>query len=603
MKNRVLVSWCVAAASIASACPGKAEAAGSIVFRGVRVFDGAKLSPPTTVVVDGGRIARVGGEGPTPAGALVVDGSGKTLLPGLIDAHTHTFDADQLRQAAAFGVTTELDMFTMPAFAARMRSEQAEGKADDRADLFSAGFLVTAPGGHGSEYGFAIPTIEKPEQADAFVAARIAEGSDYIKVVYDDGHEIGLPWPTLSRETLAAVIRAAHARGKKAVVHVLALDSARDALNAGADGLVHAWIDRPIDDDLARLGPAKRAFLAPTLTVLSGNGRALVDDPALAPYLTPADVAALKSSFSFGNRSAESRAIPAVATLRLHRGGVPILAGTDVPNPGTAHGASLHAELEALVAAGLTPPEALAAATSAPASAFGLADRGRIAATLRADLVLVEGDPTADIKATRRVVGVWKRGRAIDRAGYRAAVLAKVQEAARPAEPIHAPGGLVSDFDGDKVTSTFGAGWIASTDRFVGGKSTAEFALAPGGAEKSKGSLRIAGVVEDRAPPRWAGVLFSPGKTPMAPADLPARNAVTFWAKGDGKPSSVMVFFQARGFQPSIKTFATGPDWARHRFELKDFDDCDGRAVLGLFFGGGAEAGPFAFQVDDVRFE
>ena len=92
----------------------------------------------------------------------VIDGRGKTLMPGLIDAHTHTFAPEHLRAAVVFGVTTELDMFTLASFAAARRAEQAAGKADDRADLFSAGTLVTAPGGHGTEYGLPIPTIKRP---------------------------------------------------------------------------------------------------------------------------------------------------------------------------------------------------------------------------------------------------------------------------------------------------------------------------------------------------------------------------------------------------------------------------------------------------------
>ena len=99
----------------------------------------------------------------------------------------------------------------------------------------------------------------------------------------------------------------------------------------------------------------------------------------------------------------------------LRAAGVTILAGTDVPNPGTAQGASLHGEMELLVEAGLTPAEALRAATSAPAEVFGLKDRGRIAPGLRADLVLVEGDPSLDIRATRAIVGIWKAGSAVER--------------------------------------------------------------------------------------------------------------------------------------------------------------------------------------------
>ena len=86
------------------------------------------------------------------------------------------------------------------------------------------------------------------------------------------------------------------------------------------------------------------------------------------------------------------------------------MAGTDAPNPGTTHGASLHGELELSLQSGLTPQEALAAATAVPARVFGLTDRGRIAKGLRADLVLVRGNPAADITTTRDIVSVWKAG-------------------------------------------------------------------------------------------------------------------------------------------------------------------------------------------------
>ncbi|CAN5911452.1 hypothetical protein BH23ACT10_BH23ACT10_20020 [soil metagenome] len=103
---------------------------------------------------------------------------------------------------------------------------------------------------------------------------------------------------------------------------------------------------------------------------------------------------------------------------RLTAAGVPVLAGTDAPNPGTVHGASLHRELELLVMAGLSPGAALAAATSVAAEQFGLIDRGRVAPGLRADLVLVGGDPTTDITATRQLTGVWRGGERCDLDGY-----------------------------------------------------------------------------------------------------------------------------------------------------------------------------------------
>jgi imidazolonepropionase-like amidohydrolase len=145
------------------------------------------------------------------------------------------------------------------------------------------------------------------------------------------------------------------------------------------------------------------------------SGQSLVDDPRLAPYLTPDEVANLRRAF-VARPEAPNRLEHAFATVRqLRAARVPILAGSDAPNPGTVHGASLHRELELLVAAGLKPVEALAAATSAPAKAFGLTDRGRIARGLRADLVLVQGNPGLDITATRDVLRIWKGGHPAER--------------------------------------------------------------------------------------------------------------------------------------------------------------------------------------------
>ena len=130
---------------------------------------------------------------PAAAGddATVIDGRGMTLLPGLIDAHTHSF-------GPALGVTTVLDMFTEPTLASAWRREQAAGPVTGRADLFSAGVAITVENGHGTQFGVPIPTLDDPEQTEAFIAARVDEGSDWIKVVYEHGETSGRPVPTLA---------------------------------------------------------------------------------------------------------------------------------------------------------------------------------------------------------------------------------------------------------------------------------------------------------------------------------------------------------------------------------------------------------------------
>lgn len=427
-----IVAWSLAIGALQLAPrPAIAGPSESLVIRNVRIFDGVSVYPRATIIVRGGKVEdlKIGDLDP-PAGAEVIDGAGKTVLPGLIDCHVHATHLYMLQQAAVFGVTTELDMFTLNIFARAMRAGQAEGRALDRADLFSAGTLVTAHKGHGTQFGAPIPTISRPEDAQAFVDARIADGSDYIKIAYDNGSELGITWPVLSKATLRAVIRAAHERKKLALVHALAQEEARTALEEGADGLVHIFIDRPIDDAFIALASQKQAVIIPTLTVLESargiGGASIADDPAFRPFLSPANVRTLRDTFpGFHGKVGEDAAKRAAeisrdAVRKLHKAGVTILAGTDAINPGTTHGASLHREMELLVQAGLTPLEAISAATALPGNKLRfLGDRGQLGPGKTADLVLVEGDPFREIKATRAILGVWKHGKKIDREAYR----------------------------------------------------------------------------------------------------------------------------------------------------------------------------------------
>jgi imidazolonepropionase-like amidohydrolase len=400
------------------------ELHGTRLIRNVRIFDGNRILSEDSVLVRDGKIARIGQGLDTGEAVDVVSGSNRTLLPGLIDSHTHTYPS-ALEQALVFGVTTELEMFGNPRLVASIKLEEATSGSPSRADLFSACIGATVPGGHPTELPFfsKVPTIAEPERAKDFVDARFAEGSDFLKIIYDDGQTHGLTYPTMSTETMSALISAAHERDKLAVVHIASFKAAQEAITAGVDGLAHLFVDHPSDPSFAQLVAHHNAFVIPTLTTLESamgtpSGSSLVVDSDLAPYLSPYDRWNLATLGPANAAAGASFAAAKQALVQLHNADVPILAGTDAPNPGTAHGVSIHRELELLVEAGLEPIEALSAATSVPAKHFDLTDRGRIAVGQRADLLLVQGDPTNDILATRNIVAVWKAGVLVDRAAY-----------------------------------------------------------------------------------------------------------------------------------------------------------------------------------------
>lgn len=577
------------------------------VIKNVCIFDGEKIIPLGMVVFENGKITAVGQKITVPERAEVFDGKGQTLLPGLIDAHVHVWDKQNLKQALAFGVTTVVDMSMSVKTMTDIKKLQLSGKANDRAYLISPGTLVTAPGGHGTQYGLSIPTISKPEEAQEFVDARIAEGSDFIKIIYDDGTAYSLLRPTLSKTTLSAVINAAHKRGKLAVVHAATLQNCIDVIEAGGNGLAHLYFNDAFDPEFGRIAARKKVFVIPTLSVLEAmsgttGASSLAEDSHLSPYLNPLDITGMKQSFPFkSGRAAYEASERALRQLKAEA--VPILAGTDAPNPGTTYGASLHRELELFVEAGLSPLEALRSATSIPAEKFNLTDRGRIQPGLIADLMMVKGDPTKDIKVTRNIAAIWRSGVKVDREEYLAGV-EKAKEARERQKnappPENSESGLISDFEGEKIAANFGAGWSISTDKMMGGKSTAQYRLVKEGAKGSKGALLVTGTTAAGSAFQWAGAMFSPGARIMSPANLSFKKSISFWAKGDGKIYVIMIFAQSLGFMPGTQTFVAGPDWKEYVFPFGKFD-IDGSGIMGIFIGASQEYGEFMLYIDSVR--
>jgi imidazolonepropionase-like amidohydrolase len=397
------------------------------VIRDIRVFDGETVAERQTVVINEGRIAAVGGSiVAVPAGAQEIAGEGRTLLPGLIDAHIHlpfVATAEALQQTLAFGVTTAVVMWAAAPIVSQVKAFEAADRPDVAA-VINAGTGATAPGGHptqmdgGAQARF-VPTLSSPSEADAFVAARVAEGSEFIKIIYDDTSDaFGRKLPTLNEETVAALATAAHARRRIAVAHIGNERYARGAISAGVDGLAHLFVGPAVSSDFGQFAASHGVFVIPTLSVLysvcgTPDGPSLAKEADTMRYVKPQFRSVLDMPAASSKLSCD--AAPQ-AIRQLSAAGVALLAGTDSPAPGTTYGASLHRELEHLVNTGLTPAAALAAATSATARAFRINDRGRIRTGMQADLLLVDGDPSKQIRATRNIVAIWKRGVRVQRA-------------------------------------------------------------------------------------------------------------------------------------------------------------------------------------------
>ncbi len=356
----------------------------AIAITNVKVFDGNALTEERTVVIDNGVISSA------TTADTTIDGQHGTLLPGFIDSHVHLASLAELEHGTHWGSTTMLDMGSQSmAMTNSLRHRQG------LADIRGVGNPASAPGGmQTTRMGFpASSAVTGPADASRFVAERVADGADYIKIIVEDPVRMGSA--ALDVATIAALVEAAHQAGLKTIAHVTTIAALTNAADAGVDILTHAPLDADVDDNQAR-SLAKRGIVSvPTLimmrTVASMVGR-------LPTHGAGIDYAHARSTVS-----------------AFHQAGITIIAGTDANTAPASpaqvqHGEALHEELRLLVEAGLTPVEALRSATVVPADYFGFTDRGVIATGRRADLLLVDGDPTQDIAATRAIRGVWVAG-------------------------------------------------------------------------------------------------------------------------------------------------------------------------------------------------
>jgi imidazolonepropionase-like amidohydrolase len=410
----------------ASGAPSQAQPEASFRIASVRVFDGERVHENVGVAVEAGVIRAIGPDLARWNHLPVVDGGGGTLLPGLIDAHVHTRSADQLRQALRFGVTTVLDLGAVIEPQELLEIRAAANAARDMADLRVAGFLATARSQQerGGPTLPSNPQVATIEDASRFVESRRAEGADHLKIVLRGIQSASAGVPTLDEVLVGELVATAHANGLPAVAHVETLGDVSIALAGGVDVVTHVWRREGANPEMARRVVERGTFVMPALVVpdsfLPDARQGLLDDPRfrnkisaeIRGHLSPEQTYPLLAAAAAPIEQRRANVATQLAALRsLRDAGAKLVAGSDASHVSpVGFGISLHRELEILKDAGLSGTETLATATSNAADAFRLRDRGRIAVGLRADLVLVRGDPTTDILATRDIQRVWKVG-------------------------------------------------------------------------------------------------------------------------------------------------------------------------------------------------
>jgi imidazolonepropionase-like amidohydrolase len=442
-----MTRWSVAAAIAVVLCAAvlaQDARPAATLFEGARLIIGdGRTVENGVVLVEGDTVTRLGARGSVaaPKNAMRVDLAGKTIMPGMVLAHGHigylkgtTFARenytrdniiDQLNRYLYYGVVAMMSTGTDPGeLPYELRNQPHPGA------LFrTAGRGLAAPDAStGNLEMRSVPYgLATEEEARRDVRELAAQKPDAIKIWVDDRNgSVKKLSPALYR----AVIDEAHKRHLRVIVHVYYLADARDLVEAGADGFLHLVRDEEMDDALVARMKARRMFVTPNLSTSEAGtytGKpAWLDDRLLAESASPAMIKKVADVYA-ARAGGQPRATATVSyqkqqrsLARLNAAGVTIALGDDTGIENTFYGYGEHHELELMVAAGMTPMQAIIAATRTSAELLKLDRLGMLGPGKGADFIVLDANPLENIGNTKKISKVYQRGLEVDRASLRA---------------------------------------------------------------------------------------------------------------------------------------------------------------------------------------
>ena len=433
-----LVFLCAAMLGIAPA-----TFADTLLIENVTLIDGTGRPSVAgvSVLVDGDRISRIArGSIDAPRGAKRIDGSGKFLMPGLMDMHIHLRGAVELTPEGLFEVTTDrttgirmlhsyiysgvtsiYDAGNVPDFMLGLRADERSGDLVSPR-IFATGSIVTYPGSHGGNEWATL--IDDWPEAKPVLDAYLERGPDLAKLTYEErGWGAREMIPLLPLDLMQKTIQYFNDHGIRTTVHTSSEYRARQAIFAGVDTLAHPIIQGPVTEDFARLMGAKKIPMVTTLTIGENYSRLAehpeyLDQPLYQATVPADDIEILKTERRKEYQERKwtwwMQIMTTIAQENLQKinaaGGV-LVAGTD-----QSSGPALHRELELLADAGIPPSEIIRIATLNGAIFLGKErEMGSIEEGKIADMVLLVADPTTDINNAKEILEVIKNGKIVDR--------------------------------------------------------------------------------------------------------------------------------------------------------------------------------------------